>query len=323
MTGEVPASGAAVLELALPVGLALPRAVRKVPGPGPWAYEPKFDGCRGAIIGPIGSLQSRSGKDLSARFPELTGRLRELGPVMLDGEIVALRDGELEPAALSTTPAARRRAGAVVLFVAFDLLALGDVDLRPLPYRTRRSALEQLLAAPVGRVQLVPMTTDRDRALKWMQPDDTPKGIEGVVAKPLGAPYRARRGDWLKVRQKVTVDALVVGVTGSPDRPHALVLARADDTGHRRVFELSSSLSRPVRDALAGRLHADGGPRSLVKLLGGRPPAGVAAAYVPVRLTVTARVETEPLMPSREVRHRPRLLWVHPPARGDSRATDW
>ena len=126
---------------------------------------------------------------------------RELGDLVVDGELVALREGQLDFAALQTTPARRGAVGVNVFLMAFDLLAIGEADLRRLPYRHRRERLEQLLTGAPAAVQLVPMTTDRTAALAWMKPEYSAVGIEGVVAKSLDAPYRGGR-EWVKVRQR-------------------------------------------------------------------------------------------------------------------------
>lgn len=79
-------------------------------------------------------LQSRAGTDLALRFPEVVPSLRGLGDVVLDGELVALRQGQLDFPALAVGPARRRREQVEVLLVVFDLLVTGGRDLRGLPY---------------------------------------------------------------------------------------------------------------------------------------------------------------------------------------------
>jgi bifunctional non-homologous end joining protein LigD len=89
-----------------------------------WSYEMKVDGWRLAVHVPAGMLQSRRGTDLTARFPEVLAGARELGSVVLDGELVAYGwSGRLEFGSLNY--GARRRAaeGVRLIYVAFDLLA--------------------------------------------------------------------------------------------------------------------------------------------------------------------------------------------------------
>nr|WP_158893367.1 hypothetical protein [Amycolatopsis anabasis] len=80
---------------------------------------------------------------------------------MLDGELVALRDGRLDFGALTSAPRARAAAGISGYYVAFDLLAEAELDLRVEPYRVRREQLERLFTGIGPPLQLAPSTTDR------------------------------------------------------------------------------------------------------------------------------------------------------------------
>ena len=92
----------------LTLAVAAPAMTLPVGEPG-WSYEMKVDGWRLAVHVPAGMLQSRRGVDLTARFPEVLAGARELGSVVLDGELVAYGpSGRLEFASLNY--GARRRA---------------------------------------------------------------------------------------------------------------------------------------------------------------------------------------------------------------------
>ncbi|MFH0522333.1 hypothetical protein ACHBTE_34910 [Streptomyces sp. M41] len=83
-------------------------------------------------------------------------------------------------------------------------------------------------------------TTDLEEALLWFEaPEGT--GVEGIVAKPLRSAYKAGRV-WAKVRHADTVDATVVGFTGTARYPKALAVQLPDG----RV-----ALSQPLTTALA------------------------------------------------------------------------
>lgn len=62
-----------------------------------WWFEPKWDGFRCLLArGATGvQLQSKSGKDLVRYFPEIAAAAKVLapGPYVLDGELLAARDG--------------------------------------------------------------------------------------------------------------------------------------------------------------------------------------------------------------------------------------
>jgi ATP-dependent DNA ligase len=289
-----------------PVELALARDEREVPGPDPrWSYEPKFDGWRAAVFTASGVVQSRRDNDLAARFPEVVAAVRGLGDLLLDGELVALREGRLDFGALTSTPRARAGAGIDIYFIAFDVLADGADDLRRQPYRDRRERLVLRLAGVRPPVQLVPATADRDEALTWMRPELADVGIEGVVAKHADRPYRAgRTGDWRKIRQRIVVDAIVVGVAGALARPEALVLARPDEAGELRQVGLSLPLPPAMRDIAAPLVRSTGEPR---RRLPGAVLGQQGTEYQPVHPTLVVEVEAEATVLTFNARLRPRV----------------
>jgi bifunctional non-homologous end joining protein LigD len=189
------------------------------PGAG-WAYEVKWDGVR-ALLDGRGEprLQSRRGETITARYPELEPLLAPARArrAVIDGEIVAF-DERGRPSfqhlqrriGLSDPAAARRRAAAEpVSYVAFDLLALDGVELISLPYERRRKALLALAieserwSAPAHHVDEGPALLEAVRR----------QGLEGIVAKRLGSPYRpgARSSDWRKLRIRRRGDFLIGG----------------------------------------------------------------------------------------------------------------
>jgi ATP-dependent DNA ligase len=97
----------------------------------------------------LGVVQSRRDNDLALRFPEIVAAGRQLGDVVLDGEVVALREGRLDFGALTSSPNSRTEAGVTIYYIAFDLLAERDRDWRPGPQDQRRSRLEE--CSPMSR----------------------------------------------------------------------------------------------------------------------------------------------------------------------------
>jgi ATP-dependent DNA ligase len=291
-----------------PVQVPLAQPMREVPRSRPgreWAFEPKFDGWRALLFTAEGMLQSRRETDLSARFPEILEAGAQVGNVVLDGEIVALREGRLDFGALTSTPRARASAGISIYFVAFDLLAENQRDHRAKPYRERRDRLERLFSGVKPPLQLAPSTTDREVAMTWMNTESSSVGIEGVVAKLLESPYRSgRSGSWVKVRQMTVVDALVVGVTGHEGRPEELVLARRDETGELRNIGLSLPLTPAVAKQVGERVTLTGEPPQRVS-------PGVfgrgQTEFRPVLPELVVEVEAEASVESFTSRLRPRV----------------
>ncbi|MFB2556966.1 ATP-dependent DNA ligase [Herbiconiux liangxiaofengii] len=213
----------------------LAKAVPTVPAPesveGGLLYEPKWDGFRG-VISYDGSgtsegveIGSRGSKPLTRYFPELTEALARIlpGPCVLDGEIVVpiAVDGDagrskLDWEALSQRihPAASRVEKLSVetpaLFVAFDLLERGDESLLERPFAERRDALEQFAEGLPAPFHLSRTTGDVEQARRWLEEFEG-AGLDGVVAKPLAAPYSPGKRVMLKVKHHRTADVVVTG----------------------------------------------------------------------------------------------------------------
>ncbi len=130
-------------------------------------------------------------------------------------------------------------------------------------------------------------------------------GIEGVVAKLVDAPYRAgRTGAWVKIRQLSVVDAIVVGVTGDPEQPTEVVLARRDQTGRLRQIGLSQPLAPGVRAHIGEHATVTGDPLARVS-------AGVfgrgRTEFQPVLPELVVEAEAEASVESFTHRLRPRV----------------
>src|SRR3954462_15873314 len=142
-----------------------------------WLYEPKWDGFRAIVFrdGDETYIQSRDLKPLDRYFPELPPALQANLPerCVVDGEIVIPGpDGlEFESLLLRIHPAASRvkmlAETTPASFVAWDLLALDDTDLRGTPQGDRRQMIQEALAAAEPPVHLTPATHDRDIARDW------------------------------------------------------------------------------------------------------------------------------------------------------------
>ncbi|WP_114907359.1 non-homologous end-joining DNA ligase [Ornithinimicrobium murale] len=188
----------------------------EVPGGEGWAHEIKWDGIRLIARVQDGELRltTRSERDVTIAFPELAG-LAGLGhDLVLDGEAVAFVDGAPSFSQLvervHTTSAAKARLLAgrrPTTYLAFDLVGLDGLDLTPLPWSARRSALEDILPDR-SRWQVSPQYADGPGL--WRATAE--QGLEGVVSKRVTSTYQpgVRSTDWLKFPHRGT-DSLVVG----------------------------------------------------------------------------------------------------------------
>jgi bifunctional non-homologous end joining protein LigD len=174
-----------------------------------WLFELKYDGVRTLAIrdGDRVGLFGRNGRDITHRYPEVKLVLSRLpfSRFVLDGEIVAL-DDQGRPSfqclqrrmhAEDARQIARLSFATPVVCWAFDLLALGDYDLRPLPLERRKQLLAQLIRGE-GPVRYADYVIARGCDFFTLAAE---AHLEGIVAKRRNAPYRgARSGDWIKIK---------------------------------------------------------------------------------------------------------------------------
>ncbi len=167
------------LPFAPPLQPMLSSAAEALPAGDGWLFEPKWDGFRTLVFrdGDEILLQSRDEKPMNRYFPELLAPLAHALPerCVVDGEIVILGPGGLyfEALLLRIHAAASRvmllAPRSPAAFVARDLLALGDEDLREDPLAGPRERLEQVLAGAAPPVHLSTATRDRALAENWFR----------------------------------------------------------------------------------------------------------------------------------------------------------
>jgi len=204
------------------VGLMLAETAERAFSREGWLFEPKLDGYRVLVARAPSEprLLTRNGNDCAASFPEILRAVAALPfeRLVLDGEVVALDDAgrpsfqRLQGRARLRRPLDIRHAAVntPVTYYAFDLLGFEDFDLRPLPLTARKAALRRVLP-PVGPLRYLEHVDDEGEAL-YREAERL--GLEGVVGKKAGSPYRAGRSSaWLKIRSRRTGDFVVVGFT--------------------------------------------------------------------------------------------------------------
>jgi len=245
--------------------------------PGGMLFEPKWDGFRGLIAwdGDTVEIGSRGAKPLTRYFPELVEALPQIlpEPCLLDGEIV-VATGEpgsqrLDWEALSQRihPAASRVAllseQTPAMFIAFDLLALGEESLLAEPFHQRRARLESLLDGARHPLHLTRTTTDRTTAERWLAEFEG-AGLDGVVAKPLDHPYAPGKRTLLKIKHARTADVVALGyrIHKSGSGVGSLLVGLYDADGMLRqvggVAAWSNERRQELVDELAPLVERDG-----------------------------------------------------------------
>lgn len=245
--------------------LATPGALPTGPD---WLYEVKWDGMRllADVVDGVLTLRSRSARDVTTHFPELTDLLALAPDVLLDGEVVLLDNGVPSFRALADRmhrPIEERAARArPVTFMVFDVLRLYGVPLLARPFHERRATLERLDVAALTTVSLSPIYTDGPALLGAT----AQRGMEGVVAKQRDAVYRPgkRSPGWVKVTHRRTQSCLVGGwreERTSTSRIGALLLGVLDRNGLAFAGRVGSGLAGDaIQRVLTERLGAVAAP---------------------------------------------------------------
>ncbi len=203
-----------------PVKPMLAKAVQGLPDRDDLIFEPKWDGFRCIVFrnGDEVVLGSRNERPLTRYFPEILDPIRSATPTrcVLDGELIVATENHLDFEALQQRihPAESRvnmlAEKTPASFVAFDLLAVGDDDLRQLPFGERRIRLAEALAGAKPPVHLTRTTTDHDEAAEWFRRFEG-AGLDGLIAKPTNDPYVEDKRTQLKVKHVRSADAVVAG----------------------------------------------------------------------------------------------------------------
>jgi ATP-dependent DNA ligase len=250
-----------------PIEPMLAKLTDAIPAGDGWQYEPKWDGFRAIVFrdGDETFIQSRDLKPLDRYFPELPPALKAALPdrCVLDGDVVIAGPNGLDfdSMLLRIHPAASRvkllAAQTPASFIAWDLLALGDRDLRGTPQGERRAELERVLGGSASPIHLTPCTHDPAVAADWFERFEG-AGLDGVVAKRLADPYQPGKRGWAKIKHARTADCVVAGFRWHKNGPGTLVgsllLGLHSDDGRLNHVGITASFTTERRRALVEEL---------------------------------------------------------------------
>jgi ATP-dependent DNA ligase len=234
------------------------------------SFEPKWDGFRAIVsVDPSGEVEigSRGAKPLTRYFPELVAEFAaQLPPgTLIDGEVIVrvpVAGGErLDWPTLSQRihPAQSRvdklSVETPASFVGFDLLAEGGESLLDKPFSERRAALERVLAKVKAPLHLSQTTRDAAVARRWLVEFEG-AGLDGVIAKPLAAPYAPGKRVMLKIKHDRTADVVLTGyrVHKSGEGVGSLLLGIYDSDGRLIPVGGASAFSNARRLELIDEL---------------------------------------------------------------------
>jgi bifunctional non-homologous end joining protein LigD len=234
-----------------------------------FVYELKLDGAR--VIAEkdraLVTLRYRHGRVCTESYPEVARAVGSLAParLVLDGEMVSFdEDGRPRFEHLARRIQARSvltirsaQFDVPVVFVVFDLLAVGSANLLDVPLERRKALLQRLLRGPGLLRGLDHLDADGRPLFQLCEERD----LEGLVAKRKGSRYRPghRSSDWIKIKRERDDEFVIVGyVTGKGSRRElgALEVASYEDDALVLRGKVGSGLGAADIRVLLERLRA-------------------------------------------------------------------
>ena len=225
-----------------------------------WVFEVKWDGVRAILLHnkakAITELQSRNGKDITHRYPEITNAINAAiksdESIVLDGEIVVLNkegvpDFQMHQKRMNVesqrdiqflsneTPAT---------YFVFDILYVDGRNVEELQLLDRRKILDSVIAEDSKRIRISEYIEEKGKALFKSVIESH---LEGIVAKNKHSKYHQglRSSAWLKIKGILTQDCIVIGYTkGEGNRQDyfgSLILAAYDNRGKLHFIGHSGS----------------------------------------------------------------------------------
>jgi DNA ligase D-like protein (predicted ligase)/DNA ligase D-like protein (predicted 3'-phosphoesterase) len=184
-----------------------------------WVFEVKWDGFRAiAYVNQELSLRSRNQKELKHNFPELEELTKLTHNVVLDGEIVVMKEGKADFQALlergkavSPTEIQLGNLRMPAVYVVFDILEKDGKPLLNLPLTERKKILRS--SVQEGKHVLLSDVVEENGEAYYAAA--LQKGLEGVMAKKKDSPYEpgVRSGNWLKIKKLRSCDCVIFGYT--------------------------------------------------------------------------------------------------------------
>ena len=262
MTPPAPAKQAPASRAAFPARLTpqLASLVDRPPEGDGWLYEVKFDGYRLLVRadGPAVHAFTRNGIDWSARLPQLVAAVRALGlhQTWLDGEITVDGAGGAPDFQALQNAFDGGRTDAI-RYQAFDLPFHDGQDLRELPVEERRARLKAVLEARPNAA--LHFSEAFDAAPAALLESARQLGLEGLIGKRKGSPYRSQRSsDWVKLKLRARQEFVIGGFTepkGARRGIGALLLGvHADDGTLHYAGNVGSGFDERTLTALRARL---------------------------------------------------------------------
>jgi len=234
-----------------------------------YVFEVKWDGYRCLAYLEAGNttLMSRNLKNITPHFPDLSDMHRQVRnhPVVLDGEIIVLKDGRPSFAALQSRAKLtdRQRVSLAAqnlpaVYMAFDIIYSRGISLIELPLHER---LEELKAVVGSGRSVVVSDGVRGEGRAFFQAC-VEKGLEGMMAKRLDGRYLpgTRSTLWKKIRATREADLVICGYLGGKGGRRLGSLVLGAWNGKEYVYQglVGTGFDRAVEEELLSKLAAIG-----------------------------------------------------------------
>lgn len=253
-------------------------------------FQIKWDGVRilSLVDGGRVTLKNRRGRPRTEQYPELQGLAELVGAdsAVLDGEMIALARGKPSfPRVIRRDLCVRESAirglqhQIPCTYCLFDLLYLDGADLTGSPIEERQRLLE-------GIVKEVPPVhvSENFQEGRALYREVEAAGLEGIVAKRRGSPYRGggKSADWVKLKPRRRQLCVVGGLTMPGGSVGALLLGAYREEELLYVGKAGAGLKG--EELLLLRDHARQG--SVAAPYFRNPPRGRDLLWLEPRLTV-------------------------------------
>ncbi|MDB5053220.1 MAG: Bifunctional non-ous end joining protein LigD [Bacilli bacterium] len=213
-----------------------PILINEIPSGKEWGHQLKWDGYRIIAWVDNGKVELYTKKMLSknSKFPDLVEALSELkGTFLLDGEAVILdpktnrpsfqqlqqHDKKRNPQSLKISVERNQ-----IQYIIFDLLQVGEEDLRQYPFIERYERLQKLAGQWNPPLFITELFDDGEALWQWVEKNDW----EGVVSKRLTSRYREGKEhhDWYKRKRMLKLEVDIVGILYKEGRLSSLVMRK-------------------------------------------------------------------------------------------------
>ncbi len=229
---------------------------RPPPGEG-WGHEMKLDGYRVQVrvVDAVATVKTRKGLDWTPKFSLIAEAAGDLPDCLIDGEVVVL-DEKGQSSFSGLQAALSEQNGPALILFAFDLLFVGNEDLRRRPLAERKQGLKHLLDSlpPRGqeRIRYVSHVEAEGEAV-WKEACGM--GLEGIISKRLASTYASTRSDyWTKAKCRGGQEVIIGGWTTNEGQLRSLLVGVHRGGRLAYVGRVGTGFSQPKVKALLAKL---------------------------------------------------------------------